>query len=233
MVVAVPAPPAPPPAVVEVLPPPPPLPVVIEAPLAPVAGDGLVKVHIETKELVTVEHRSGPGAPWQVACETPCDTRLPAADEYRIVGQGLNPSKTFVLTTPKGDTVKVHVAPGLKHREKVGEVLTITGAVVTVGGLIVGLAAASPSSVFQADGTTNMTNWNVIAAGTTVALAGLVTGILGGAWWYDNAHTRVAGDVQGEPPARGGVEPRFQTGLRSATPATGPVYSTTLFSASF
>ncbi len=68
-------------------PPPPPPPVVVEAPAgstvvvttvpaapAAQAGDGLVKIHIATKELVSLEHRSGPGAPWQFACETPCDS---------------------------------------------------------------------------------------------------------------------------------------------------------------
>ncbi len=145
---------------------------------------------------------------------------------------GLNESKPFVLTTPKGDTVKIHVAPGLRQREKIGEALTITGAALTVGALIVGLAAAEPSSVFSSSGSTDNANWNVIAVGTGVAVVGLVTGIFGGAWWYDNAHTRVAGDIQGEPPARGGLEPRYQTGMRVAVPNL-PSYSATLFTASF
>jgi hypothetical protein len=225
--------------------PPPPPPVVIQAPAgstvvvttvpaapAVVSGDGLVKVHIQTKELVTLEHRSGPGVPWQVACETPCDVRLPATDQYRVVGAGLNESEPFVLATPKGDTVKIHVAPGLRNREKIGEALTITGATLTVGALIVGLVAAEPSSVFQANGTTNNTNWNVIAVGTTIAVVGLGTGIFGGAWWYDNAHTRVAGDIQGDQPARGAAEPRYQTGMRSVVPNL-QTYSATLFTASF
>jgi len=202
------------------------------APAMPPAADGLVKVHIATKELVILEHRSGPTAPWTAGCETPCDARLPAADEYRIVGTGVNESEPFVLTAPKGDEVTVHVSPGLKKRERLGEILTISGAVVTIGAVAIGIAAADPSRTFNASGTTDNYNWNVIAVGTAVAVVGITTGILGGAWWYDNSQTRVAGDVQADPPARGGLEPRYQTGMRMSAPNIA-TYSATLFSTSF
>ncbi len=195
-------------------------------------ADGLVQIHIETKELVTLEHRSGPTAPWQHGCETPCDTRLPGADEFRVVGNGVNESEPFSLTTPKGDVVKIHVAPGLKSRARIGEILTFTGAVLVVGALVVGIGASDPGATFPANGQTDNYNWNVIAVGTGVAVVGLVSGILGGAWWYDNSHTRVAGDVQGDQPARGGLEPRYQTGMRMAGPAM-PSYTAQLFSTSF
>ena len=183
-------------------------------------------------ELVTLEHRTGPGAPWERGCETPCDARLPGADEFRIVGQGVNESEPFSLTTPKGDVVKIHVSPGLKSRAKIGEVMTFTGAVLFVGALVVGIGASDPGATFNANGTTNNYNWNVIAVGTTIGVAGLVTGILGGSWWYDNSRTRVAGDVQADQPARGGLEPRYQTGLRLAGPEI-PIYGAPLFTTSF
>jgi hypothetical protein len=198
------------------------------------AAEGTIKVHIQTKELVTLEHRSGPDASWQHGCQTPCDAQLPAADEYRVIGEGVNESQPFSLTVPKGDTVTIHVSPGLKSKEKTGEIMTITGAVVFVGAVVAGIAAADPSVINQANstGVTNNYNWNVIAVGTTVALAGLVTGILGGAWWYDNSHTKVAGDVQGDQPVRGGLEPRYQTGLRQTIPNL-PSYGTPVLSLSF
>jgi len=201
---------------------------------APAGADGLVMVHIQTKELVTLEHRSGPNGAWQVGCETPCDARLPVGDEYRVVGAGVNESGTFALSTPKGDTVKVHVAPALKSRERLGQALTITGAVVTVGALVVGVAASDPGATFSSttSGATDNYNWNVIAVGTAVALAGLTTAIVGGAFWYDNTETRVAGDVQGQQPARGDIEPRYQTGMRT-NGVTLPSYSATLFSTTF
>jgi hypothetical protein len=202
--------------------------------------DGKVKVHIHTKELVTLEHRPNPSAPWQHGCETPCDERFPAGDEFRIVGVGIATSNPFSLTTPKGDVVKLYVAPGVKSKAKVGEFLTFTGATLIVGALVVGLAAADPSSVFNANGTTDNYNYNVIAVATTVAVAGIITGVLGGAWWYDNSRTRVAGDAQEQEPekrppnpdsdyvARRAVEPEAPTGMRAATPVRES-YSAPLF----
>jgi len=204
--------------------------VVVDKP-APIA-DGLVQVHIQTKELVTLEHRSGPGAPWQTACDTPCDTRLPAGDQYRVIGVGINDSDPFALTSPKGDVVSVHVAPGFKKRAKIGEALTIGGGVVLVGAVVIGLVAADPGKTFNPDGTTNNYNWDVIAVGTGIAVAGLTTAIFGGSWWYNNASTRVAGDVQADQPVHGGLEPRYQTGMRMGGPGI-PMYSTSIFSTSF
>ena len=197
----------------------------------PAVADGLVEVHIQTKELVALEHRTGPDAAWQVACETPCDTRLPAGDEYRVTGRGLNDSEVFALTSPKGNVVRIHVAPGFTKRERIGKIMTIGGGVVLVGAVVIGLAAADPSKTFNADGSTNNYNWNVIAVGTGFALAGLTTAIFGASWWYDNAHTRIGGDIQGEQPAHGGIEPRYQTAFRLGAPSM--TAGTTLFSHSF
>jgi hypothetical protein len=197
-----------------------------------VGADGRVEIHIATKELVTLEHRSGPGAPWVTACQTPCDERLPAGDEYRVIGEGLNDSNVFALTSPRGDTVKIHVAPGFKKKERIGKIMTITGGVVFVGAAVIGLVAANPGNDFNASGTTNNYNWDVIIVGTTIAVAGLATAIVGGSYWYNNAETRVAGDIQGEQPVLGGIEPRYQTGMRMGAP-TAPVYSTSLFSTTF
>jgi hypothetical protein len=204
---------------------------VVEAKPAPLV-DGKVEVHIHTKELVTIEHRASPNDPWETACETPCDARLPAGDQYRVVGEGVNPSETFALTSPTGDVVTIHVAPGLKKRARIGEALTIGGAVVFVGAAVIGLVAANPQGAFSANGATDNYNWDVIAVGTGIALAGLTTAIFGGSWWYNNASTRVAGDVQADQPTRGSIDNRYQTGMRMNGPAI-PTYSTSVFSTSF
>ena len=146
--------------------------------------------------------------PWQTACETPCDARLPLGDEYRMVGPGLNDSKPFVLAVGKDGDSKLHFQPGFKRKEKIGEGLAIGGAVLLVGGVIGGLAAASPSSVFNANGTSNDYNFNVIAVGTGIAVTGLVVGLVGVSYWSDNSSSKVAGDLQGALAARGGTEPR-------------------------
>jgi hypothetical protein len=194
----------------------------------------MIQVHIRTKELVVLERRSSADGAWQPACETPCDARLPVGDDYRMVGPGLNDSKVFQLGTGKDGVANLSFRVGQKKKEKIGEYMTIGGAVLFVGGVVGGLAAADPGSIFNSNGGNNSNdyNFNVIAVGTTIAVAGLVTGLVGLSWWTDNSHSLVAGDIQGAPPAKGGIEPRYQTGMRMTGPTTA-AYTTTIFSTSF
>lgn len=231
---APPPPPPPPPAAdAPAAPPPPPVTVKTEVATtttAPVA-DGTVQVHIKTKELVVLERRGSDNV-WTTACETPCDARLPVGDDYRMVGPGLNDSKVFHLGQGKDGVVTLHFRPGVKKKEKTGEYMAIGGGILFVGGVVGGLIAASPSSVFNSSGTSNDYNFNVIAVGTGIALAGLVTGLVGVSWWVDNSHSLAAGDIQTAQPARGDLEPRVQTGMRMSSP-TNAGYTTTIFSTTF
>jgi hypothetical protein len=181
--------------------------------------DGTVLVHLETPSPVSLEHRAGPQAAWEHGCDSPCDARMPVGDEYRIVGgSDINQSNSFILDGSKGDRAVLYVAPGSKNRQKIGTGILIGGAVVLVGGVIGGLAAACPSCTFQANGTTDNQNWLAIGIGTGLAVVGLSAGIFGASWLVNNAHTQVSGAVQAAPPARGAADPVYVTGMRSTVP---------------
>jgi hypothetical protein len=180
--------------------------------------DGTLLVHIDSPQKVSLERRSSPSAAWEHACESPCDGRLPVGDQYRIVGTGMNDSNPFTLDGSKGDRAVLLVAPGTKQKAAIGEGLLIGGAVLLVGAVVFGAIGACPSCTFQANGTTDTTNTDVIGAATGLAVIGLATGVFGAAWWVDNSHSRVSGAVQAAPPARGGLDPALVAGMRGPMP---------------
>jgi hypothetical protein len=188
---APPAPPAPPP------PPAPPAAVIVEA---PAHTDGTVEVHVDsTNWWMSLEHRSGPNAPWEPACEEKCDKRLPVADEYRVVGVGLSPSRPFTLDGSKGDKITLKVVVGEHRKEKVGMWVLIGGGALIVAGILTIAIGSHPSETFQADGTTNNTNFDILTVGTGLIVGGLIASIYGGATWYNNTHSHVGGDTIGAP----------------------------------
>jgi hypothetical protein len=145
-------------------------------------------------------------------------------DEYRIVGgpnaSDVNPSNPFTLDGSKGDRAVLYVSPGTKTKQKIGTGVLIGGAVLFVGGIVTGIAAACPSCNFNANGAaTDNQNWLAIGVGTGLAVVGLSAGIFGGAWMVDNAHSRVNGAVQAAPPARGATDPVYVTGMRAPMPS--------------
>jgi hypothetical protein len=181
-----------------------------EAPAAPAHTDGTVEVHVEsTNWWMSLEHRSGPNAPWEPACEEKCDKRLPVADDYRVVGIGLSPSRPFNLDASKGDKLTLKIVVGEHRKEKVGMWILIGGGALIVAGILTIAIGSHPSQTFQADGTTNDTNFDVLTVGTTLILGGLIGGIYGGATWYNNSHSHVGGDSVGAPTA----EPKDQASL--------------------
>jgi hypothetical protein len=168
---------------------------------------------------VSLEHRAGPGAAWEHACDSPCDQRLPVADQYRIVGgPDVNESNPFVLDGSKGDRAVLYVAPGTKTRQKIGTGILIGGAIVAVGGAIGGFAASCPSCDFNQGTSTDNRNWLAIGVGTGLAVVGISASIFGAAWLIDNSHSRVSGAVQAAPPARGANDPVYVTGMRAPMP---------------
>jgi hypothetical protein len=184
-----------------------------------VSTDGTLMVHLETPSPISLEHRAGPQAAWEHACDSPCDVRLPVGDQYRIVGGAdINESNSFVLDGSKGDRAVLYVAPGSKNRQKIGTGVLIGGAVLFVGGVVGGLAASCPSCTFQANGTTDNRNFLAIGIGTGLAVVGLSAGIFGASWMVNNAHSQVSGAVQAAPPARGANDPVYVTGMRAPVP---------------
>jgi hypothetical protein len=196
------------------------------------SAEGTVSVHIDSPKPVSLEHRASGGVAWEHVCEAPCDQRVSVGDQYRIVGMDLNESNPFMLDSTKGDTVTLHIGPGEIKKQRIGTYVLIGGGVLFLGGLIGGLAASHPSETFTADGTTNNSNWSAIIVGTSLALVGLGGAIFGGAWVVNNAHTRVGGDVQAAPPARGDNAPSHLTGLRTDLP-TNPAAIVPLFHTTF
>jgi len=202
-----------------------PAPASTTAEAAPASTDGTVLVHIDSSSTVSLERRPGPGAPWEHACDSPCDGRLPVGEQYRVVGTGLNESNPFTIDGSKGDRAVLFVAPGVKSKATIGTGLLIGGAVVVVGSFVFGLVGACPSCTFRQGAATNTTNDDVIGAATGLGVVGLATGIFGAAWLYDNSHSRVAGAVQAAPPARGAIDPSSGTGLRAPVPSMSGAFA--------
>jgi hypothetical protein len=161
---------------------------------APAATPGTVTVHVNAPQKVSLEHRAAGHETWDFACNSPCDQALSSTDEYRIVGAGLNESHAFKLDTSNGDKITLDVTPGTHSKYTTGEWVLIGGGVFIVGGVVALLAGSSSNAVQGADGTvTSSKNTNWIFVGTSLIVAGVIGGLVGGSFMYDNAHTHVDG----------------------------------------
>jgi hypothetical protein len=159
---------------------------------APAAAPGTVTVHVNSPQKVSLEHRAPGHETWEFVCNSPCDQSLSSTDEYRIVGAGLNESRSFLLDTSNGDKITLDVTPGTHNKYTTGEWVLI--GVFIVGGVITLLAGSSSNAVPGEDGTvTSNKNTNWIFVGTSLILAGVIGGLVGGSFMYDNAHTHVDG----------------------------------------
>jgi hypothetical protein len=117
------------------------------------------------------------------------------------MGTDLNESKPFMLDSSKGK-VTLNVIPGYHNKQQQGLYVLIGGGVLAVGGILTILLGSDGKTPFSGDGETHLGNTNTIFIGSTLILAGIVGGILGGAWYMDNAHTRVGGDTaKAQPPS--------------------------------
>ena len=182
------------------------------------SAEGTVEVHINAPSKINLERRSAADAPWEFVCESPCDARVPATDQYRVVGANLNDSAPFYLDAAKGDKLTIGVAPGEKNKEKIGLYVLIGGAVFFVTGIIV-IAAGQPNR-WDSDGTLSGSRANALAGGITLMTLGVAGAVFGGAWMWGNAHSRVGGDTVKPSPARGSLPPASTAGLR--TPDLAP-----------
>jgi len=157
---------------------------------------GAVTVHLNSPQPAALESRAAEGAEWVHACDAPCDTRLSVTDQYRVVGEGLRPSKPFFLDQNAGDKVNLDVAPGSQTKYRTGMYLVGGGAVAAVGGILMIALGAQPGSTTQetspaGDGQTHNANTNWIFGGTALIVTGVVAAIGGGSLIEGNAHTRV------------------------------------------
>jgi hypothetical protein len=168
-----------------------------------------VKVHIDGPVDVPLERRSAANAPWEHACNAPCDEAQPADYEYRFGMTNDSPeSEPFKLVTTKGDSITIKAEPADKKKKKLAPYILIGSAVVAVAGIVIIAAGVRPSETFDADGQTHHTNINLITAGTLLLAAGATGGVVGASFYLRNNNTRAEGDVQRIPePSKAGSAP--------------------------
>jgi hypothetical protein len=182
-------------------------------------ADGTVMVHLKSDKPVTLQRRSGESGSWETVCSSPCDVAAPVGDQYQVTGEGVNPSKPFMLNSSKG-VVKLDVEAGQKKDETKGIVFLVVGGALVIAGIIViavaGGTKGGVSGQGNDSGTTHLGNTNAIFAGGGLIFAGLGAGIYGGATYLNSKSSTVEGDVAKPGPARGAVDP----GRSVATNAT-------------
>jgi hypothetical protein len=176
----------------------------------PSSTETLVRVHVDADGAVSLERRSAANAPWEHACDAPCDQMLPAADQYRFGATPESPeSKPFVLDLKGGATsvtIKAQLAD--KKKKQTGLYVLVGAGALVVGGVVVFLAGLRPSHTFDADGATHDVNWNVATVGSLLVAGGVAGGIVGGTMFFGNTQTRAGGAVRTpDAPSKSGVAP--------------------------
>jgi hypothetical protein len=161
---------------------------VAEAPAAP--ADGMIPIHIITERPVRLEKRAGSG--WELVCTSPCDTAVGVSPEYRIAGDGINPSEPFTLEGSHG-YAKLKVDPGTPGGQTRGVWTMIGSGAVLAGGVAV--IALGTNRHFDAQGNVPQGSINALLAGSVMIAGAVVGGFVGGAWYVSNAHTQVTGNV--------------------------------------
>jgi hypothetical protein len=234
--------PAPAPAPAVEAPAPTPAPEPAAAPAAPAVPTGSVIVHINSEKKVTLEKRSSATSPWEHVCNSPCDVATSTSDQYQILGEELNASAPFILDASGGDKVTLDVTPGYHNKGARGGWILAGGAVLVIGGVVTILAGSKSAYVGGADATvTNNTNTDFISVGSAVILVGVIAGITGASFMYDNAHTKVNGPIGQVPDkADGNVKAQVQvTAERGPTwrqdtgPQLAPSHFVSIFHGTF
>lgn len=153
-------------------------------PRSPFAGP-LAKVHIAAPSRVILFRRPAGTSQWEIACESPCDERLPIGDDYKVTGNSIAASDEFKLQAPADGAVYLNVHASSAGKV-LGGVLASVGALVGYIGLLVALAN---DSSFEKEERTN--GLIALGIGSGMAVAGLVVFLLTGG--TDVAQTREDG----------------------------------------
>ena len=216
-------------------------------PPRPIASGPMVWVHIEGGEGALLETDRASDGTWESACRAPCDIQVPTSADYRIGGSTIRQSAIFRLRGNQGDHVTVTVSGGSKAWLITGIVITPIGGLVTLIGLIMGLAGSIATTTYSTSGcysgsTTcgainGSTNPGLATAGWITALVGAGIGVAGIVLIATNAKTGVAVDLTGAQAARvqgdawAKVPSWRETG--SAEKAVPPVYGASVFTGHF
>jgi hypothetical protein len=134
-------------------------------------------VHIKTPG-VTLELRPNGDHAWQTGCQAPCDVRVPVFYEYRIAGNGVQPSKPFRIVAPQVD---ITADPGNRGVHTAGVAADIVGGLAIFGWfvyVIVGTANDTNSSTDAGhafkDRATDGVGLTLILGGIALSIAGTI-----------------------------------------------------------
>jgi hypothetical protein len=135
---------------------------------------------------------------------------------YRI--GGYHPSDAFTLDARDGEA-KLKVDAATKSGFWSGAIVLGAGASLALGGIVaLALGNSSQDAVPGMDGTvTDTTYADTMILGTMLVVAGVTSGIWGGATLSSNVQTRVTGNIVKDPPARGTAQPPRTTALQDST----------------
>jgi hypothetical protein len=170
-----------------------------------------------------LDRRHDASSPWIQVCWSPCDTRTWAHDTYRVVGEGIEPSKAFDLPAAQNGKVHLRVKPASQAKRLGGMGLLGGGGVLALAGIIGIAAGHSPSQTFSTDALTHNANYDVMTVGTLLIVAGVAAGITGGAWIYDTSASTVApaSSAAPPPPTTQGALPPAPAGVGLHLPLLG------------
>jgi hypothetical protein len=128
-------------------------------------------------------------ATWTPECVAPCEVRLDPKYTYRVAGDGLVPSDSFVLPRD-GDPVVVDATMGSAYGRLGGLALSGAGA----GGLILGVTALAVSPILVQDdvGSPALRSGVLVSGIAVTALSAFVLGA--GLWLWTHNDTKVHPD---------------------------------------
>lgn len=166
---------------------------------ATASADWTVRVHVSTDEPVALEHRTAENAPWEFACNSPCDVNLPVADEFRFAETSdARASEPFLLKTDKPDangaiTVEHHKSSGALFRAS--PYIIASSVAVFITGIVMTTIGVTKAHGTLGDGSREQTN-ALTGAGTLLIMAGLGGGYFGVSSYVNNKYSDVNGDVR-------------------------------------
>jgi hypothetical protein len=127
-------------------------------------------------------------ATWTPECVAPCEASIDPKYAYRVGGDGLVPSSTFIL--PRGGDVTVDAKMGSAYGRLGGLALVGTGA----GGMVLGVAALAVTPILANDnvGTPAVRSGVMVSGAALTGLGALALGA--GLWLWAQNDTKVHPD---------------------------------------